>query len=77
MTRQMYAVSAFPAADGRGGECALVQFVEVVGDELVCVPGLVQYPLEIEGEVCGESIEKAVYRLLDEINGKGRTDADE
>lgn len=72
MTRRMYAVSALPAADGRGGNCALVQFAEIVG-----VPGLVQYPLEIEGEVCGKSIEEAVYRLLDELNGKGRADGDE
>lgn len=77
MTRRMYAVSALPAADGRGGNCALVQFAEIVDGELVGVPGLVQYPLDIEGEVCGESIEEAVYRLLDEINGKGRADGDE
>ena len=77
MTRRMYAVSALPAADGRGGNCALVQFAEIVDGELVGVPGLVQYPLEIEGEVCGKSIEEAVYRLLDELNGKGRADGDE
>ena len=55
---------------------ALVQFASVSDGELETMPNLTPYPLEIEGEVCGQSIEEAVYKLLDRLNGKEAGDAD-
>ena len=70
MTGHLFAVSAIPTITARGDNVALVQFARVVDGKLEGVPGVTEYPLDIEGEVCGQSIEDAVYRLLDRLNGK-------
>lgn len=78
MSGDVLAVSALPAVGPDGAPFALVQLARVGSDGgLELAPGLTACPLEIEGEVCGQSIEDAVYRLLDEMNGKGDADADE
>lgn len=70
MTGRLIAVSAIPSTAVGGDPIALVQFARVVDGGLEEVPNLVQYQLDIEGEVCGESIENAVYKLIDRLNGK-------
>lgn len=77
MTPEMIALSAMPATDSDGKPCALVQFASVSDGELETMPNLTPYPVEIEGEVCGQSIEEAVYKLLDRLNGKEPADGDE
>lgn len=77
MTEQLIAVSAYPTVAAGGDPRALVQFARVVDGRLEEVPNLVQYQLDIEGTVCGESIEEAVYRLMDRLNGKEDSDGHE
>lgn len=74
MIGRRFAVSAIPAITAEGDNVALVQFARVVDGKIEGVPGVTEYPLEIEGEVCGESIENAVYKLLDRLNGKEDAD---